>query len=138
LPGGEVMTSIGPPIGRPSSNYIMVGDWQTGQLFSNYQQTFASLPAIANRKFETYEIPCTLRVWNGDTNPVARLGEVTTLIDGVMGALANDPNASGAISPSGTWEVRSWEIASTGPFEGKGWGILATFLVAVFNVQIAN
>jgi hypothetical protein len=115
---------------------MMVGNFENGQLIQNYLQTWAGLPAIANRKNEQYEILGTIRTWDGSSSPVNRLTDAFTLLDGVMSQFANDPNGSGAITSSGTWSIGGIELPSSGPFGGKGWGALITFTVSVINVRL--
>jgi len=142
--GGAVKTYIGVPIAQPANNYMMVGHWEDGMIFQNYVQEFAGMPVSANRKNESYEILGTIRVWSGssssetDAAQVARLTETMALVDGIMSQFANDPGGSGVLTASGTWEVGSFQQASSGPFGGQGWGILTTFIVRVFNVRLTQ
>lgn len=137
---GEAM---GP--GEPSPNYLMVGNWETGELIANYKQDFRGMPAVSAWKNEDYVIPCNLRAWAGTappaspTAPQARLTSAFGILDGVLRQLQADPSGSGALSSSGTWQVTSIEMPMTGPWPAVGgWGVLMVFDVHVFNVTLTN
>ena len=128
----------GAPVANVTNNYVMVGHWENGQLLQNYQQDFAGFPAIANKKNEQYELLVTIRTWDGSTDPTQRVTDLMSLADGVMSQFANDPNASGTITPSGTWSVGEFEIVASGPFGGKGFGVLAQMTIPVINVRLVS
>jgi len=133
----SVGTYLGLPTGTEvSNNYLMVGEDESGQLLSGYRQEWAGLPASANRSSEEYGIPCSLRAWQGDSDPASRLTDAFTMFDSLMGFLQNDPGASGALTPSGSWKVSTLELPESGPFGGKGWGVIGSFTVQIINVRL--
>lgn len=137
-PSLEISTSIGLPIARVANNYIMVGNYETGELIDNYHQDWAGLPAGAVRKNEEYDILCSLRAWSGESDPVSRLNDAYTMFDGVMGFVMTNPGANGTITASGSWQVTDVKMPESGPFDAKGWGVIMTFAVSVRNVRLTQ
>jgi hypothetical protein len=129
---------VGAPTGDCANNYLSIGSDETGQLLVDYRQDWASFPASAGRKSESYGIVCSLRAWDGNSDPIGRLTDAFVLLDGVQEALAADPNGSGALTPSGSWQITSVETPEAGPLGGSGWGVLITFVVSVINVRLTN
>ena len=131
---------IGPPIATAENNFLTIGEPDTGEMFANYQQAFRGMPAIAGHKEESYTIPCGLRVWDGGTDQVARIQDLVTIFDAVLGELQSDPGAEingfPALSPSGSWNATAIVNQRSGPIGGKGWGMLSTFTVEIINVII--
>lgn len=143
----HVGSYLGEPVGpgEPTNNYLMIGDWQTGELVTGYKQDFRGFPAVSARKNEDYLIPCNLRTWSGEAPPAAptaatqRLTEAFTLFDGVLRQLQTDPQGSTKLTSSGTWQVVSMQIPQSGPWANVGgWGVLMTFDVHIFNVTIPS
>lgn len=132
----DVGVYVGPPIANVQANYLAVGLWPNWDVLLGYKQEFRDL--ATTRKNEDYTIPCHLRTWAGDSTGTARFTEAFTLLDGVLGRLAADPKAGGAISSSGTWQVDSAEIPVMGPLEESGFGVIVTFNVHVFNVTVPS
>jgi hypothetical protein len=138
-PSLEIGTYLGTPIGTAlTANYLILGEDETGQLLTGYRQEWAGLPAAANRSSEEYGVPCCLRAYAGNSDPAARLVDSFTMFDGLMGYLQDDPGASGALTPSGSWKVSNLDMPSSGPFGGKGWGVLMTFTVSIINVRLTS
>jgi hypothetical protein len=132
--------TIGPPISQVENNFLTVGDPETGELFNSYLQDFRGMPAVAGRKEESYSIPCGIRVWDGDSNPLDRARDLVTIFDAVLAELQSDPggeiNGFPALSPSGSWNATMLVNHRSGNLGGKGWGMIATFQVEVINVII--
>ena len=138
-PDLNIGTYLGTPIGTAlSPNYFILGEDETGQLLQGYHQEWAGLPAAANRSAEEYGIPCCLRAYAGNSDPISRLTDAFTMLDGLMGYLQLDPGASGALTPSGTWKLSGLEMPESGPFGGKGWGVLMSFTVSIINVRLTS
>lgn len=138
-PDLEIGTYLGTPIGTGlTANYLILGQDETGQLLQGYHQEWAGFPAAANRSEEEYGIPCCLRAMAGDINPVGRLTDAFTMLDSLMGYLQSDPHASGALTPSGSWKLTSLEMPESGPFGGRGWGVLMSFTVSIINVRLTS
>lgn len=129
---------LGLPVANVTDNYLAIGQWPTGALLHSYKQDFMGMPAKSGRKDEDYVLPCHLRAWAGDSTPTARLADAFTMLDGVLTRLQADPQGTTALSSSGTWQVDVVEIPESGPFTNKGWGVLVTFTVHVFNVRIPS
>ena len=137
-PALDVGVSLGKPTERVSDNYLIVGDVDTGQLLSAYSLKFMS-SVSANRHEEEYGINCSLRVWKGDIDQLARLTEAFRLFKGVTSALQNDPKGNGQLTPSGTWQVSEMGIPVNGAFgDPAGWGVVMEFIVHVFNVRLTT
>lgn len=137
-PSLDIGTYVGVPIEAVTNNYMMVGNWETSELIANYKQDFAGMPAIANKKNESYSIMASIRAWSGNSDPIARLTDLFTMVDGVLGQFASDPNGSGHLTASGTWQVDSVDVPFSGPFGASGWGVLAVVQVQVFNVRLTS
>lgn len=140
-PSLDVGVYVGPPNSENwNANYLMIGERQTGRILSGYKQEWRGFPAVAARKLESpYTIPCSLRAASGSstaTDVIGRLNDAFTMMDGVLSELQNDPQASGALSPSGSWQVTTIDIPATGVIAGFGWGVLMTFGVQIINVQL--
>lgn len=134
----NISTHLGLPIEYVANNYIMIGHYETGELIDHYLQDWAGLPAGAVRKNEEYDIVCSLRSWAGDSAPTTELTNIFTMLDGVMGKVMTDPNASGTITASGSWQVTDIKTPESGPLGTKGWGVIMTFAVAVRNVRLTS
>lgn len=142
---------LGPAVGpsQPQSNFIMVGDFQTGALIRGYRQDFRGLPVPGTRKNEDYYIPCTIRTWAGTSLPASpsagidRLADAFSLMDGILNQLQNDPQGTNSLTSSGTWQVTQIDIPQAGPLPmigggSGGWGVVMTFEVHVFNVTLPS
>lgn len=134
---GVIAVYVGLPAAEASDYFLMIGDpFNNGELLVNYESDWAGLPAVAQRRTETYELRCALRCYAGTTDVPARLNEAMTLYSAVMGALAADIGGSNSLSPSGSWQVKHFENPATGQLGGQGWGVVLTFGVEVVNVRL--
>jgi hypothetical protein len=132
----------GLPIETLKDNFIMIGDYNDGKLIEGYAQDWRGFPAVAERKSEAYALPCSLRAWSGNSDPVSRITDAFTMMDAVMGQLQGDPqgtvNGGYPLTPSGSWQVTSIDMPTSGPLGGAGWGVVLTFLVDVINVYLTS
>lgn len=132
---------FGPPTGggNPTPNYLMVGNYENGELISGYEQDFRTLSIASATKNEDYIIPCAIRTWSGDngaTSQFDRINDAFALLDGVMQLFQTHPTGTGALSSSGTWQVSEITMPESGPSNNGGWGVMLAFEVHVFNVTI--
>lgn len=134
---GIIEGYFGLPIGHVSNNYLMVGNDETGELFTNYKQDWVGIPVTKQRKGEEYIIVLTVRTWDGNTNgQTDRLNEAWVLANGIIDQVMADPGGSGNLTASGSWQVVSVDNPASGPLGGKGWGTVLTIGVEVRNVRI--
>lgn len=121
-----------------NNNWLTIGDPETGVFLNNYDSQYASLPATAYRKTEDYEIEGTVRTWNGGSDPVTRINEAMTLLNGIRSELATDIGGSGVLTASGSWSLEKVDNTAAGPLGGAGWGCVFRYTVHVINVRIVG
>jgi hypothetical protein len=131
---------MGQVIGAPANNFFGIGDPEgNGELFANYQSEFQGLFSEQVHRGEAYSILCHVRTWQGDVNPVARITEAFTLINGLANQIYTDKLAGGALqTPSsvGNWGLSNIQNHAAGKLDGKGWGCVFTFQIDVTNVVL--
>ena len=136
----NISVHVGIPIAEVENNYLAIGTYETGELVLDYEQDWAGFPAAAERKSERYKIPCTVRAWAGNTDPISRITDLFTMLDGILAELQADPqatvNGGYPLTPSGSWQISRVDIPVSGPLNNKGWGIVASFEVDVINVRL--
>ncbi len=137
-PSLDVGVYLGVPIANVTNNYLAISEWETGELIVNYRQEWAGLPANPPRRSEEYGIPVTIRAWAGDSDPQSRIADLFTLVDGVLGAVQADPQASGALTSSGSWQATELTIPESGPLGGKGFGVVAQLIIEITNVRLTS
>lgn len=147
FPSGDIGVYLGVPIEVVEPNFIGVGNDETGELFTNYEQNWVGMPATKPRKGETYSIPCTIRSWSrsspvqGSTAKVDRMNEAFLLVNGLMQEIMADPNGNSNgtsnLTASGSWQIKSLTNPASGPLGDRGgWGVVLALTVAVINVRI--
>lgn len=127
---------LGPPTNTVKNNFISIGDpLGEGQIITNYSQAFQGMQQTEYlRRTEAYGIHCCLRVWQADIDQVTRFGEALRLISSITSELSSDIHGSDQLSPSGQWELTTFENTIAGPLNGGGWGCIFEFAVLVSNV----
>lgn len=139
---------VGRPVQTIANNYVSIGDpLGAGQLLIGYQSGWQGMRQTSSlRRTENYGLHCYLRIWDGEVNPLARLNEAFTAISALMNILADDihggtdmtnlDGSPGVLSPGGQWSIDTVDNTSTGAIDGKGWGLVFEFDVAVENVTL--
>lgn len=125
---------LGPPVGNVANNYLM---WESVE---SYVSDYAYLSGgVLSYIKEDYDLSVELRAWAGNVDPIGRLDDAYTMLNGVINELGGDMNGGGALSPPGDWHVQSADITHAGPLgqaADQGWGVLMSITVMVRNVRI--
>lgn len=138
LPALNASVYVGPPVADKTNNFLMIGDAETGEIVEGYTTDWAALPAVAQWRSEEYGLMCSLQVWSGNVDPAGRLADAFSLMDALQLQLLNDIGGSGALTPSGSWELTNIQNPITGTLGGTGWGVTFTFTVQVSNVRLSG
>ena len=146
IPSGQVGAYIGLPTERVQDNYIIIGDDETGEMFTSYDQSWVGLPAGGYRKGEQYQVPVSIRAWSGSANAADRFDrmmEAFTLLNAFMNLIMLDPNgrSNGLINltASGSWQIKSITNPANGVLGDRvGWGTILRVMVEVRNVRITG
>lgn len=127
---------VGPPINKVQSNFISIGNPEgEGDIITNYVSAFQGMyQASALRRTEEYGIHCWMRMWANDVNQMARFGEAMAVISAITSEFAGDIHGSGQLSPSGEWQLTTFENTVAGILGGSGWGVIFEFAIQVKNV----
>lgn len=140
------------PTSAVANNFMMVGNFPDGELIMPGRFSWAAIPGQDKLRREEYALNGVIRSWTGDSaEPLARLADVYTMLNGLHGQIANDlagtalgltvtpPAVAGQtnLSPSGSWGDLNVEMLENGP-AGKngGWTVMLGFELAVINAQI--
>jgi hypothetical protein len=139
VPDVKVFVGYSTPLSGMSDNFLMVGDYQEGTLVMPSDGDWASLPAAAKRRTETYALQGCMRAWAGGTDWQSRLDDIFSLLDGLQSKIVSDPGGGGTLSPSGSWGQFSWRMEANGPLiNTAGWGVVLGFELHVVNVRITG
>ena len=138
-PSLNVGVYLGPPIGSIKDNFMAVGSYQDWAPVAPESYSWAALPGQAKRRTESYSLQATIRSYSGGVSePLARLDEAFTLLNGLHQQILNDINGSGTLSPSGGWGALHVTMEAFGPLDGKGFGVVLALDLAVVSAEITG
>lgn len=136
-PGVYVGQIIGTDV---ANNFLAIGDPAGGgQLVAEYGQQFDGMYSIPPaRRIESYGITGMIRAWDETVDPIARLTDAFTLLNGLITQLADDPEGSDQLTTMGSWGVTNVENPVLGKIDSRGCGCILTFTVTVSDAQLLD
>lgn len=127
----------GLPVEHVADNLLMVGSiTEEGEIIVPGTYRWAAIPGAAKLRTEEYALRGSIRCWAGDSDPLSRLTDAFSLLNGVHQQILDDVGGSGALSPSGSWGELQVSNPLNGPIGRRGWGVVLEFDLHVINAQL--
>ena len=118
-------------------NLMMVGDWHEGVPVAPASFDWAAIPGQSKLIKEEYALQACIACWAGGFDPLSRLNDAYSLLNGVHQQIRNDLGGSNNLSPSGSWGALHVTISEFGRI-GTGWGVVLGLELHVINAQISG
>lgn len=134
-----VFVGYSTPLSGMPANFMMVGDYEEGLLWTPVEQDWASLPAAAKRRTEPYALQGCIRAYAGGYDWSSRLTEAFTMLNALQELIVSDPQAGGALTPSGGWGRLEYRNVVNGPLiDSGGFGVVIGFELHVITAQLTG
>lgn len=130
---------LGEPIaGRVTDNFLAIGSFQEWIPVGPDTYSWAAVPGNALLRYESYALQGCIRSLSGNTDPVGRVSDAFTLLNGLHEQIIQDIHGSNQLTPSGSWGDFDVTMEAFGPLDGIGYGVVLGFQLHVINAQISS
>lgn len=127
------------PLTGMSPNFMMVGDFEEGLLYTPVDMNWAALGAAAKYRSEEYSLHGCIRCWAGGNDINSRIADAFTLLNALEEQIISDPGGSGTLSGSGSWGKLTHTMVAAGALENvAGFGVIINFDLEVINVRLTG